>query len=409
MPSPVTYPRWSTNAATTTTPSSGTQDTGFIPGSAASGKIVNWLLNLIYKWIVWFDGQDQANTTKHGVYDTHFTTHDTQILQARSSRDYAMFTQPRATVSPSFSPLAIASGGTLTGPLHVVVGASGNWIVSKDKGQSWNAAATAGSANFLACAFHAVNSSFVAAGASGTLYESNNTVSSWTARTPAGGFSGTFYDALWFNATSTMLLCCSNGSIQYGTSMTSLSSFSVAGTTDLRQFATDDTTVIAVGAATGDGRILKSTNGSSWTLAADITGAGTLLCAAWHAGLGSWFVASATDLYYSSNLTSWTHVSLVLDSSHTYAGLVALSQGLVAFHYNGSTLTGCCAKFTPDGTNWFHTVGFGPHGGLARPRKVYATNKYASADVPKHYALWAGSLTGSNFVTSAWYAPDGLL
>ena len=61
MSAPASYPRWATDGGTRTTPSSGAQDTGFVPATAAAAKIVNWIFNLIYQWIVYLDAQDVAN------------------------------------------------------------------------------------------------------------------------------------------------------------------------------------------------------------------------------------------------------------------------------------------------------------------------------------------------------------
>jgi hypothetical protein len=57
MPEPSTLPRWATDGGTTTEPSSGKKDTGWVQGERAPAKWFNWLFNVIYLWLVWLRGE----------------------------------------------------------------------------------------------------------------------------------------------------------------------------------------------------------------------------------------------------------------------------------------------------------------------------------------------------------------
>jgi hypothetical protein len=332
--------------------------------------------------------------------------------QIKATRDYTCAANPRTITSLSYAPTAIASGGTVVGPLHVVVGANGWWQVSKDKAQSWSSAAQAGTTTFNAVIFDAVNSVFTAAGASQVVYTSNNTVASWTADTIAGAFTGTWYDLAYFS--SLVVMCGTSGSgageIQTKSAGTWTSRTLPVGTTALRQFATDGTTLICVGAASGDGRIVKSTNGTTWSTAATITGAGVLKYAAYSATQALWYVASDTDIWTSPNLTNWTHVSLVLDSGHAYTGIVALEQAVACFHTHASLVSqGAQMKFTPDGANYYAAAAFPGAAFHTRPTKIYQCYPGANSDVPKHFAIWAATPFSTLHTVSQWYAPNGLV
>jgi hypothetical protein len=57
MPStkPAATPRWATNALTTTAPTSGKQDTGWVAGEQPSAEVMNWLQNQDYLWMVYLN------------------------------------------------------------------------------------------------------------------------------------------------------------------------------------------------------------------------------------------------------------------------------------------------------------------------------------------------------------------
>lgn len=56
MAKPDKYPRWADVGGSITEPSSGKKDVGWVVAEKPPAQYFNWLLNLIYLWIVWFDG-----------------------------------------------------------------------------------------------------------------------------------------------------------------------------------------------------------------------------------------------------------------------------------------------------------------------------------------------------------------
>lgn len=304
----------------------------------------------------------------------------------------------------------IASGGSAAAPQHVVVGAGGKWSVSVDRGRNWAAAATAGSSTFQAVCY--AGSVFAAVGSSQVIYESDSGVTTWTLRSPAGGFTGTFYDAIYFNSL-TIICGTSTGSagvIQTGTSGTYTSRTVPAGTSDLRQFATDGTTLVCVGAAGANGRILASTDGTTWITKATPAGiTDTLISVCWCPGLGLWAACTARDVYTSPDLVTWTGWGLVLETNHALCGVLALEQGIAAFHYHTSltSIGGQCKYY--NGTSWHALPGFGDKGGNTRPTKVYPYAPVSGFDVDggKTYALWISNTFGTNYSQTPWRCPKG--
>jgi hypothetical protein len=56
MPKPSSLPRWANVGGAIVEPSPGKKDVGWVPPERPGAQYFNWLLNLIYQWIVWLDG-----------------------------------------------------------------------------------------------------------------------------------------------------------------------------------------------------------------------------------------------------------------------------------------------------------------------------------------------------------------
>lgn len=406
-----------TGGANVVEPSAGLKASGWLPGTRGPAQEFNWLHHTTHAYLAYLESliPDGAVPLKS---DT-----DLEAKRSKSASDVSQIANARQTAIAALSSSiqsAIASGGTANGPQHVIVGVSGAYSLSIDRGRTFGSPGSAGSDNLLAITYNPIDSTFTAVGLNATasgphgIQQSNNVVSSWTARSVGGGFVGDLYDVLYFAPVTLVVAVGSNaalsaGEIQTATGGTYTHRTPPAGTTELRALATDGTTLVAVGAATADGRVIKSTDGTTWTTAATITGAGLLKSIVWHAGLGLWFCASDTNIWSSPNLTTWTDWGLVLPTSHVFSGLVALEQCVAAFHYNSINVNvSCQAKISPDGANWYSSPGFGSAGGGVKPTKIYPFYPGATNGT-REYALWISNLIAATSNISNWRAPSGLL
>lgn len=406
---PASFPVWATAPGNVVTPSGGKQTDGWQNNERPPAKFFNWLHNLAYQWLVWLDQQEQANTPQVATL-TGLTT----VYKAQ--RDFVQATTSRDKISFAVAPTAIATGGNLTTPAHVVVGAAGNWSVSRDLCRNWSSAATAGASGFLAVAYSNTLQTFTAVGASGTIYESDTGVTAWTARTAAGSFSGNFNDIHFLPAGSIMVAVGENGTtptIQTSPSPGWTSRTVPSGTTALQKLYYDSntSTLVAVGAATADGRVISSTDGITWTTKATITGAGKLIDIKWSDALSLWFACSTTQIYHSPDLITWTSVGMGgFPSGDALTGLIALDECVVAFKHNTAhTGYNCTCYVTSDGSHWYHHPGFGGNGNNVRPTKIHIADTFAYSDAKRSYALWIANVLDTSFSISTWKAVNGLL
>lgn len=61
MAPPSTLPLWATNASTTTEPTLGKKQAGWVAAEKPPAKWLNWWMNLVYQWIVYYGEKDAAN------------------------------------------------------------------------------------------------------------------------------------------------------------------------------------------------------------------------------------------------------------------------------------------------------------------------------------------------------------
>jgi hypothetical protein len=264
----------------------------------------------------------------------------------------------------------------------------------------------------LGVTYFPISSTFVsvglATGGAARIYESNTAVSSWTHRSAGGGFIGDLYDVMYSVPHVTLIACGTDaaGALQTAAGSTWTNRTPPSGTSSLRKLATDGTTVVAVGGANSDvdGRVIKSTTGLAWTLAATIAGAGILKHIVWHPAHALWYAASDTNIWTSPNLTTWTSWGRTLPASHVLNGLVALEQCLGALHYN-SIVTGESGRMvvTANGTDWFVGPSLQANGGGTGAAKVVPYWGATHA-----YAVWTSNLIGATYNQSA-YAAVSLL
>lgn len=69
MAKPSSLPRWADVGGDIVEPTSGKKDKGWEGAERPAGQYFNWLLNLIYQWLLWISGVAAAVRVSYGVED----------------------------------------------------------------------------------------------------------------------------------------------------------------------------------------------------------------------------------------------------------------------------------------------------------------------------------------------------
>ena len=188
---PAKYPRWADGGANTPTnvtePTEGQKNTGYLPGNPLPAQVFNWLLNLIYQWIEWFDqetgvsailelatwgkrsaasaalngGNIRAAAHLNGLWFV-LSGDSTHAIQLLTSPDGFGFTAQANPLGATDYPHGVAYGAGL----YVVVADNAKIITSPD-GVTWTSRTSGLAAGALQSVVFAGNQ-FVAAGNDGT-------------------------------------------------------------------------------------------------------------------------------------------------------------------------------------------------------------------------------------------------
>lgn len=190
MVAPSEKPRWATaGGAQITHPSSGFQDLGYEPNTPAGAGVRNWLDNLIYQWIDWFDTRDSANNSAHATFTGDISDLEKGMAAHQELRALlngrAMIDVDGSTANQVFGACVLpgfAADASDTG--IVVVGSGGEIHTSTDNGASWTAR-TSGVATTLLDVIRGVAGSdrLIAIGQLGKILTGDETGITWTART----------------------------------------------------------------------------------------------------------------------------------------------------------------------------------------------------------------------------------
>jgi hypothetical protein len=354
-----------TTAANNDPNANGTGLSGYqegVPGVSASTTISAADLNLVQEELCAVvelgDARALDPTNAHQLADA--------LIRMQCNTEIALVTnQCSEHTNPGFEIHDAGSGGTVTAPKHVLVGAGGKWTASYDGMQTWTAAASIDADNLDAVTWF--GTVFVAVGENGSVWSSNGAVTSWVASTPAT--AGALHD-VFVTAGGLLVVVGDNagvGTIQTATSFMIFTARTCpAGVTSLQAVASNSAGVLAaVGAHGGsNGSVCTSTNGgTTWTETAQITGSGELMHVCWHAASGYWYASSFSQLYISLDLITWTVAGglAALSGGPLYVGLLNLPHVVVAVKRIGSN-TGARAVVTADGATYVHASTFMPAG-----------------------------------------------
>lgn len=192
----------------------------------------------------------------------------------------------------------------------VVAGVSGGIYSSTDEA-SWTLRTPAASfaGTFHGGAYGA--STFVLVGTSGTI-QTSAAGTTWAAQTAAGGYTGTFYDVIWSPVLNSFVAVGGGGAIQTSTNGTSWTARTAAG-----GFAGDFTRVVEFAlagkiVAMGAGGVIQtSTDGITWTSVTNGTTSGLDLCVMGNAlALLDDTGGTSRSLWVSSDAVTWAQVAL---------------------------------------------------------------------------------------------------
>ncbi len=160
-------------------------------------------------------------------------------------------------------------GGIWDGDRFVLVGTDGSsnaMVYFSRDGERWtrNAITPSGANDANAIAFN--GTTYVAVGVGGTIATSTD-LSSWTARTPAASYSGTFHDVVW-SATLGLFVAVGSGPVVQ-TSPTGVTwtaqTFGGSPPDGAPKIATDGNGNLVVAIASSASGIQTSSNGTTWT------------------------------------------------------------------------------------------------------------------------------------------------
>lgn len=331
MSAPASYPRWATDGGTRTTPSSGAQDTGFVPATAAAAKIVNWIFNLIYLWIVWLDTRDQS-------HDADIVTLQARTAFTKTARELgAMSNQTKVTVGST--DWTWFTSNDATGQL-LACGKSGVVASSADYGASWFSHTVAGafSGDFVQCAAGLMGGLVYGVVVGGnnlqtTTVAATNFASSLVARVSGGGntFGGVAYGG------GVGVAAASNGTYTSsdGTTWTLHAAPANAPTGKLFYGAS-----LFVGTTAGG--VSTSPDGVTWT-ARTLASSMVPSSIAFDAASATWYayglVSSQRTLQKSTDGITWTTV-LASGGTDTPMRVIALPGGAYAPAQSGSATWG---------------------------------------------------------------------
>ena len=183
---------------------------------------------------------------------------------------------------------------------------------------------------------------YVAAGAQGGIYASTDG-QNWTAEAASAAGSNTLSAIQYVNSTVGYVLSDTSQKIYAGTALGALTSTATVAS-NVNAFATDGTTVVAVGAG---GLILHSTDGANWAAAASVPGVANLHAVAQYGGNwvavgdnGAIYVSSNSGVNWAVPTGSYAPVGVSL------RGVAGYGTTFVAVGDNGTVVT------TTDTANW---------------------------------------------------------
>lgn len=260
----------------------------------------------------------------------------------------------------------VAAGGGFQGALHVAVGDSGAWSVSKDVMRTWTTPAAAGAEDFRSVCWHpgTGGNKFVVVGDNNTIYQSNTGVSAWTSRASALA-AGMDLNAVLSLASGRIV--CVGANIGAGTAGIQTSDDGVTWTSrtvpvgapvGLFQLATDGTTIVAIGGRGTAGTVLKSTDGAAtWTEAVSMGVNGLFQGICWHAATSKWYLSDQTHIWSSPDLTTWTNIAISAGGGGDigFLRLIALPN-IVACERQVGTSKGSMGFVSNDGVTWRDTA-----------------------------------------------------
>lgn len=340
MSKPITKPRWATDVGTTVEPSSGHKDTGWENLERPPARFMNWILNLIYQWVVYFEDTTDdaldtllAYTTAAGVDPASVST-ARQELAALADKELAAIVNPTTITHGSNAWRSWATDGA---GVIVAVGAGGAISVSSNFGRTWG---NSTAANAFAGTFTSViygGGLFVACGfSSGTagVIQTSPTGAAWTERVNDGSFA---LNRLQYDGSSTYV-CVGNDGAAWKT--------------------------------------YTSSNGTAWTSHA----VAQVLSTA-HLAFGAGLFVSAlnsgasTTLYTSPDGITWTARAFANASSYTGLAYSA-ANGFVAYGVSGGNRE---VQKSVNGITWTRVrTGAGAFGGfLSGDALVYAAENTA--------------------------------
>jgi hypothetical protein len=398
MAKPATQARWSTDVGTTVEPTSGHKNTGWI-NERVPFQYLNWLFNMIYQWLVYFEDTTDdtadtllAYTTAAGV-DPASVALTRQATAALADKELAAIVNPSNVAQGSNAWRSWATDGA---GLIVAVGASGAIAVSSNFGRTWgNSTAANGFTGtftsviyagglFVACGF--------SSGTAGVIQTSPDSIN-WTERVNDGSYA---LNVLAYDGSSMYVAVGQNGTLwktytsSNGTAWTSHAVAQVLNTSHLAFGAGLFVSALNSGAST---TLYTSPDGITWTARA-FANAATYNYIAYNAAYG--FIAYGVsggnrEVQKSANGITWTRVR----------------NGAGA---NGGFLAADASVYAAEGTaliaDWTVVAGYSASGG---PNDAKSPLKYVQDAKVLHVfpnaciAIGAGAAAGGMTVSQIWH------
>lgn len=381
MAKPGTLPEWATDETGIVEPDAGLKATGWVPDQRPPAQYFNWFKNLVYKWISWFDTEQDSvisaagltpdgssgqlaeaifrqgwlNFLKFAIMNT--PTDDPQVTDAiwgvsynASSQAYiaagegsiwvtgaagagwigGSWAQYSAGGGYSDNFLAVASSPTVT----VIVGENGEIQTTGGAGSpSQTSPATPGGANDLnGVAYSPTLGMFCAVGENGKIYTSTTPTTAWTSRTAGSSYTGDFNAIAWDAANSGFIAVGDSAEIQTSSDGITWVRRSTGPGPDLTSIAVDGVYAVA-GFSTGTDVYVRTVGSlTSWSTVAVsyhkyVTSANGIFIVQTGSGSGSGFRFSldggATWEFFSSkglyDISSSLHNNLVFTGDRLFS------------------------------------------------------------------------------------------
>lgn len=344
MAKPGTLPLWGTGVGSTFEPSGGQKAAGFSFSKLLPPRWLNWVLNLLYQWVLFFRDDRDAFIVALGLdAATDLNVAQKALAQRMALTSWKQVTNAGA-YSGTFNAVAIRPNvNDFNGPdLIVVVGDTGEIQTSQDA-ETWThrAAAAAYAGSFKGIADN--GTTFVAVGQTGGIQTSTTGVSAWTARTAAAAYANTF-NSIAYGA-GVFVAVGASGEIQTspdGTTWTHRTpGSSYSGTFTTVRFANG--LFVALG---GGPEIQTSPDGTTWTRRANSIGVSTGLVY----GNGIW-VATLNNNYVvtSPDGITWTQRQIT-NFPVLVAGPIGFLNGVFFIPLGSGTIDEM--RVSGDGINW---------------------------------------------------------